>query len=392
LFVDQGFSAFLLVHHYLPSLSEFLAAEIRYVTRTDDFLSCGHIARPRRIIVVAGGDKETGSRVNGTLFGGLAVTGLYPIFADLKTKLGDSLQFVTTESDLVKALVKSDDEGDVPIVIAYNDNHDEKYLFRDANGLEIDLLSSKCLLCLCAMPGSGTGRFELVPLLSALREIYGSSPAQETDFLSNLIGTYDRYCSQAEGTPSVSFGVLSEKKLSLIDASVSQANRDLVKVEFGTNPKLFGVKVKKLTWYGKGDRFAGFYSKYQNEISAGDGYSPVHVTDPRDIDKANEGPSLFLSTDDFASVFGGGPPSPPPTNNGYLILWMNRHTEPKKKSSSEESKEELDCDPEICVSRDKACATVTCHGLGLEVCTDGDISLAVKTEKGSATVGLRSKK
>jgi hypothetical protein len=76
------------------------------------------------------------------------------------------------------------------------------------------------------------------------------------------------------------------------------------KLSSGSEPEIFGLKVKGFEWYGTDDLLEKFRSLSASlGISWGEGFSESYVTVKADIEKAHGGPVVFLSAEDFAAVF-----------------------------------------------------------------------------------------
>jgi hypothetical protein len=163
------------------------------------------------------------------------------------------------------------------------------------------------------------------------------------------------------------------------------------KLSSGSEPEIFGLKVKGFEWYGTDDLLEKFRSLSASlGISWGEGFSESYVTVKADIEKAHGGPVVFLSAEDFAAVFNffNNVPPPgdgnPPGGDGNPPL----HNADNSRTEASDHKTTFGCerDAEICISKEEASFEVSCDDIGLKVSTTGKVSVVFKGEHGEITV------
>jgi hypothetical protein len=177
------------------------------------FLEHGPLKKPNHVIVIASddSDREAQDAANKRIFGGQSTGDLWSISNALKSKLGDSIKFVTTKQQLTNELAKANAEGDLPIVIGHNDSG--KFNFADGDKVDIDEMPYSAVPFSCSLfkvhteqlPVVTTGDFEVRNLLSAIGDAYPSKDG--ADFLSSLVGAYDQRCKR-QGAVTTAVGVI----------------------------------------------------------------------------------------------------------------------------------------------------------------------------------------
>jgi hypothetical protein len=86
---------------------------------------------------------------NKAIFGGQSAGDLRSISTDLKSKLGDSIKFVTTKQQLANELAKATAEGDLPIVLGRNEFGE--FIFADGEKVEINNMPYRAVPFSCSL-------------------------------------------------------------------------------------------------------------------------------------------------------------------------------------------------------------------------------------------------
>jgi hypothetical protein len=202
-----------------------------YVMEKHFFLGHGPIKKPKHVIVIASDNYDRGvqAMANKAIFGGQSTGDLTFISTDLKSKLGDSIKFVTTKQELTNELSKANAEGDLPIVLGHNNSGE--FAFADGDTVNINEMPYGAVPFSCSLfkvetkqlPVVTTEDFDVRNLLRAVGDVFASK--NEADFLSSLVSAYDKRCKQ-QGAVTTTVGAIGLGGIALYAVVAGSANNN----------------------------------------------------------------------------------------------------------------------------------------------------------------------